>query len=428
MALFQNAGRIAGLAVVAALSCAAQTYTVSSCKNGVSLTVRIINYVQTPVSMPVNGGHASTYIFFADFILTVNGSTTTYSSVLGGGALGYTPNIGNLTDLLIQSEDPNIPIVMNLQGPGDLIPAGVPPQVLPAISNWSNVNTTYIEYGRPSVFADIDTIGACSSGGGGGGGGGGAPTPVITNVITASAYGGFSTIADGSWIEIYGTDLAPDTRQWATTDFNGPNAPTSLDGVQVTINGEKCFVGYISANPGQINVQVPADISPGQQQVVVINNGVSSAPYKVQLALAEPGLLAPAVFKLNGNQYVAALTSDFSTYILPTGAVSGVTSRPARPGETILLFGVGFGLVTPPTPAGTIVPASPSNHMILTPQFLFGSVPGQVTFDGLAPGFVGLYQFDVVVPQVPDNSLVPLTFNLAGALNGAQTLYIPVHQ
>jgi uncharacterized protein (TIGR03437 family) len=50
-----------------------------------------------------------------------------------------------------------------------------------------------------------------------------------------------------------------------------------------------------------------------------------------------------------------------------------------------------------------------------------------LTYFGLAPGFVGLYQFDVVVPAVPDNDLVPLTFNLGGVA-GTQTLYIAVHE
>jgi|SRR5579871_5354594 len=409
------------LAIALSACAAAQTYTFSSCKDSVTLTIKIDSYVQQPVAqMTAGGGHNTPYVFFGDFTFTANGSTKTYTNVVSAGDILYTPTVGSLTDFLIQSQDPSVPLGANLQGVGDLIPGGVPPQTLPALSSWTGSPQDYVQNGN--TFDYLDTLSACS------GSGTGSQTPTVTNVISAGAYGGFTTIADGSWIEIYGTGLAPDTRQWAASDFNGPNAPTSLDGVQVTINGEKCFVGYISSNPGQINVQVPFDIPPGQQQLVVINNGVSSAPYKVQVALSEPGLLAPAIFKVNGNQYVAALSADFSTYILPAGAVAGVNSRPAKPGETILLFGIGFGLVTPPTAAGTIVPASPSNHLILTPQFLFGSVPGQVIYDGLAPGYVGLYQFDVAVPQVPDNNLVPLTFNLAGVLNGTQTLYIAVHQ
>ena len=69
-----------------------------------------------------------------------------------------------------------------------------------------------------------------------------------------------------------------------------------------------------------------------------------------------------------------------------------------------------------------------ANQLSATLQFLFGQTPAQqVPYAGLAPAYVGLYQFNIVVPQVPDNDLVPLTFNLGGA-PGTQTLYTAVHQ
>ena len=46
---------------------------------------------------------------------------------------------------------------------------------------------------------------------------------------------------------------------------------------------------------------------------------------------------------------------------------------------------------------------------------------------GLAPGYVGLYQFNVVVPAVADSDVVPFTFTLGGA-GGGQALYTAVHQ
>jgi len=113
------------------------------------------------------------------------------------------------------------------------------------------------------------------------------------------------------------------------------------------------------------------------------------------------------------------------TYILPPGAIPGVASRPAKPGDTITLYGIGFGAVTPDSPAGQIV--TQSNQLVQTLQIMFGPASAQLTYDGLAPGFVGLYQFDVVVPPVPDNDLTPLTFNLGG-VSGTQTLYISVRQ
>ena len=68
------------------------------------------------------------------------------------------------------------------------------------------------------------------------------------------------------------------------------------------------------------------------------------------------GMLAPASFKLDGKQYVAAFAGpDYTnTFALPVGAISGLNCRPAKPGETVVIYGVGFGPVTPAIPAGTL--------------------------------------------------------------------------
>jgi len=79
----------------------------------------------------------------------------------------------------------------------------------------------------------------------------------------------------------------------------------------------------------------------------------------------------------------------------------------------------------PSLPGGEI--ETVSNQLSASLQILFGPAEAQITYAGLAPQFVGLYQFDVVVPEVPDNDLVPLTFNLGGA-TGNQTLFIAVQQ
>ena len=358
-----------------------------------------------------------------DFILTAGGTTQTYANVVGSGSIGYTPTIGNLTTFLIQIA-PGGPIALQatMQGAGDLIPNGQFNPTLPPLSSWTTpslgMQHDYIAFGNPTTFYLLDSFNGCTPGGPGG------RTPVITTVISAGAFGGFSAIAPGTWIEIYGTDLAPDARQWGSGDFNGPNAPTSLDGVQVTVKGEKCFVMYVS--PGQINVEVPASLTfPGSFPVVVNNNGASSEPYNVMVNGVEPGLLAPPSFKLGSNQNVVALLPDGTTYILPTGAIPGVRSRPAKPGETIVLYGIGFGLVTPPLTVGQLT--QQSNRLILPLQIMFGQTPAQITYQGLAPGYLGLFQFNVVVPSVPDNNLVPLTFSLIG-VPGTQTLFIAVHQ
>jgi uncharacterized protein (TIGR03437 family) len=224
-------------------------------------------------------------------------------------------------------------------------------------------------------------------------------------------------------VEIYGSNLAPHTRQWAGPDFKGGNnAPATLDGVQVIIGGQTAFVDYISS--GQVNAQLPSNIDTGPTQITLTNVTVTSAPFNITVNTTQPGLLAPPQFKIGANQYVVAQFAD-GTYVLPTGAIAGLVSRPAKPGETILIYGVGFGSVNPNVPAGQIV--RQANQLALPFQILFGQTQALVQYFGLAPNFVGLYQFNVVVPAVANNDLVPLTFTLGGAA-GTQTLFIAVRQ
>jgi len=75
-------------------------------------------------------------------------------------------------------------------------------------------------------------------------------------------------------------------------------------------------------------------------------------------------------------------------------------------------------------PAGTIV--TDSNTLSNSFSMDFGGSSATLSYSGLAPSFVGLYQFNVVVPSVANNDLVPLSFKLNGA-SGSQTLFTAVH-
>ncbi len=247
--------------------------------------------------------------------------------------------------------------------------------------------------------------------------------PEITGtIISAGSYGAFDAVTQGTWMEIYGANLAADSREWGGGDFNGVNAPTSLDGTKVTVGGQSAFIYYI--NPGQVDALVPDGAGTGPQPVIVTTAKGTSVPFSITVNPLEPGLLAPPVFVVNGSQYLAALFSDASTYVLPPGAIAGVASRQAKPGETITTYGIGFGAATPNVPAGQIDEGATSKLNGL--QVMFGSTPATLSYGGLAPMFVGLYQFNIVVPNVPDNDLVPVTFTLNGQ-SGVQTLYTAVH-
>jgi uncharacterized protein (TIGR03437 family) len=244
------------------------------------------------------------------------------------------------------------------------------------------------------------------------------PSVLSGGVVSASAYGEFPSAAPGSWIEIYGSNLAADSRPWQTSDFTGSNAPTMLDGTSVTIGGAPAFVEYIS--PGQVNAQVP-NVAAGTQPLVVKTAAGSSVSYNLTIEPVDPGLLAPASFKIGTLQYAVAF--DGNNYVLPAGAISGLTSQPANPGDEIVLYGVGFGPVNPAIPEGQIVEAS---NALPSFSISIGGAPATVKYAGLAPNYVGLYQFNVVVPAIAANAAAPVTFTVNGAPN-TQTLYLAVN-
>jgi uncharacterized protein (TIGR03437 family) len=120
---------------------------------------------------------------------------------------------------------------------------------------------------------------------------------------------------------------------------------------------------------------------------------------------------------------VAATFPDGASYVLPPGAIVGLPSRRARPGDTIILWGIGFGPVAPDIPAGRTV--QESSTLAAPFHVYFGTAEATVSFAGLAPDAMGLYQFNVIVPSVAASDLAPLSFTLSGK-PASQSLYIAI--
>ena len=91
----------------------------------------------------------------------------------------------------------------------------------------------------------------------------------------------------------------------------------------------------------------------------------------------------------------------------------------------MVLYGVGFGSVSPDIPVGEV--ATIASQLIQPLRILFGQTDAQVTYSGLAPNLVGCYQFNIVVPEVANSDAVPLTFILSGR-ELAQKPFIAVRQ
>lgn len=252
-------------------------------------------------------------------------------------------------------------------------------------------------------------------------------TPVITSVNQATDFGGSTTFAAGSWLEIKGTNLAPAAAIWGSSDFSGTAAPTYLGGVAVSINNKAAFVYYVSAN--QINVQAPADLTGAPVPIVVTNCGAVSQPYTAMKTGIVPGVLASAKFNIGGRQYAIATlpgvdANGYPNFVGNTNLIPGFTFRPAKPGDTITFYGVGFGDVTPYLAPGNI--ASGSTQVNASVQIAFGSTPATITYGGLEPNYVGLYQFNVTVPQVADADTL-VTFTVNGLPLAQPPFYVTVH-
>jgi trimeric autotransporter adhesin len=237
------------------------------------------------------------------------------------------------------------------------------------------------------------------------------PTPTINSggITTIPQWGGSSTIAPGTWIEIQGTNLSPVTMQWSSALFNGNTAPTTLGGVTVTVGGTLAYLSYVSS--GQINALVPAGIPVGTTSVVVSNGYGASAAFSITAAAVLPGMDAPF-----GNGYIAAFQG---ATIVGSPGYAAVTT-----GQVITLYGIGFGPVTPSLAAGQIATATGTIASPVTVSI--GGVNATVDYAGISIGSVGLYQFNVTVPSVAAGNQ-PVVITLGGtALN--QSLLLTVGQ
>jgi uncharacterized protein (TIGR03437 family) len=193
-------------------------------------------------------------------------------------------------------------------------------------------------------------------------------------------------LASATWITIFGSNLSTSTYTWQASDFVNGMLSTSLQGVSVTVDGLPAFVEYIS--PTQINLLAPDDATAGPVAVQV-----TAAQQASNTLTSQKTQFSPAFFTIDNGVYAAALHSDY-TLVGSANLLQGVTTLPAQPGETILIYGTGFGPTSPATPTAQLVttPAVLANSV----QVTIGGVNAPVVYAGLVEA--GTYQLNVTVP------------------------------
>lgn len=205
-----------------------------------------------------------------------------------------------------------------------------------------------------------------------------APAITSSGVVNGASYA--AGIAPGSWVAIFGQNLAATSRTLTSADVVNGTLPTSLGGVTVTIDGQPAFLYYVS--PTQINLQAPSSSNTGTVSVTVSNSAGTSSAASAMLQGVSPALFT-------SGKYAAAVRIDGTV-------IDGTTG--ARSGDVLELYGTGFGPTVPTVAAGVVFEGSAptSNAVTIT----IGDVPSTVSFAGLVGA--GLYQINVVVPTLAD--------------------------
>jgi len=243
-----------------------------------------------------------------------------------------------------------------------------------------------------------------------------APSPVINagGVVAGANY--TAPIAPGLIATIFGANLSS-----ANAFANGVPLPTALGGVSVRANG--VLVPLFFASPAQINFQVPWELL-GQTQVSVVATvgGSSSAPQIASLLAVAPGIFST---NSSGAGQGAIQISNTTIFAAPANSIQGALARPAQRGEFLTIYCSGLGDVSPRPATGAPASGNPLSNTLLTPSVTIGGISAPVSFAGLSPGFVGLYQVNVQVPNAaPTGGQVPVVMAIGGV--GSNTVTIAV--
>jgi uncharacterized protein (TIGR03437 family) len=246
---------------------------------------------------------------------------------------------------------------------------------------------------------------------------------IFTGGIVNAATGAQEAVAQGDIASIYGSQFAP-TGTFAVNATAATPLATNLAGTQVLVNSVPAPLYFVS--PGQINFQIPYGVTPGALTTVqVISNATPGNTRSLNTAALAPRLLPGFI-----SGYGAIVNGIDNSLTFPTGtAVPGFTTHPAKPGDTIVIYAIGFGQTTPPAVEGIPAPGSAPLESLKNTSvtvtfgggFSGSSVSATPAFVGLTPTLVGLYQVNVVIPAgVTVGAQSPVSL----VVNGVQSNYV----
>lgn len=197
-----------------------------------------------------------------------------------------------------------------------------------------------------------------------------------------------------------------------TATVSTPTWPTTLGDIQVNVDGSPAPIQYVG--PGQINFFVPQNTPPNttvEVEVVQVSTGQVLGASQVPVNTVAPGIYTTCQANQTGTLRQACVINQ-------DGSINSSTS-PAPRGSVISIFGTGQGLVSNPPADGAPAGSSPLSQTVGDTRVFLGScyieecgplLPGDVgtptsqtgkwvSYSGLAPGFVGLWQVNAQIPE-----------------------------
>jgi len=238
----------------------------------------------------------------------------------------------------------------------------------------------------------------------------GPPQISIGGVLNNATFARDEALAPGGITSVFGEQFTAPGADLALS--SGAPLPTTLGGARVLVNGVPAPLYFVSY--GQINFQMPFNLTPGEAVIRVERAGAQGNGASVAVVQRAPRVL---IWPIAGN-YGIVVNGD-GTLPLPAGTTLGsFQGRPARAGDALVIYAIGLGQTDPPVTTGAASPADPLGRVAGTKVIFGARGPFGAGLDpiyaGLSPGFVGLYQVNVVVPSGLATGAVDVTLDVDG--------------
>jgi uncharacterized protein (TIGR03437 family) len=243
-----------------------------------------------------------------------------------------------------------------------------------------------------------------------GGLGASSMAPVLSAAVNGATFAAHAPLSPGSIVSLFGQNLGNGTASASSVPLG-----TTLADATVIMAGNSLPL-FFGSN-GQINALVSAGINTNtSQQILLERDNALSVPISVDVAAAEPGVFG---YPAPGDPPQQGAIVNAVTYAVAD------PSAPVSEGDVLAIFATGLGAVDQTIPDGAAAPTAPLANTVAKPTVTIGGQNAGVSFSGLAPGFVGLYQIDAAVPGgVTAGSEVAVVVSIAGETSPPVTIAV----